>query len=123
MEVEKPLGTREKGRMTMKQNDRRREGRVALNLPARISVGSQLSLQGKLKDLSFKSAFIAMKNSVYLDMNDEVGFSIQRFPGDGSRLIQGLARVSRVVAGEGLAIYFTRVDEASSSLLRELLHL
>ncbi|MFA5261122.1 MAG: PilZ domain-containing protein [Candidatus Omnitrophota bacterium] len=106
----------------MKQNDRRRESRVALNLPAQISVGSQISLQGNLKDLSFKSAYIAMKNSVYLDMNDEVGFSIQQFPGDGSPLIQGLARVSRVVAGEGLAIYFTRMDGVSTSRLRELVH-
>jgi len=37
-------------------------------------------------------------------------------------MIHGLARVSRVVAGEGLAIYFTRMDETSTSHLRELLH-
>jgi len=106
----------------MRQHDRRREERFAFNLPARISVGSQLSLQGRLKDLSFKSAFIEMKNSVYLDRNDEVGFCIERLSGDGSRMIHGLARVSRVVAGEGLAIYFTRMDETSTSHLRELLH-
>jgi len=57
----------------MRQHDRRREARFAFNLPARISVGSQLSLQGRLKDLSFKSAFIEMKNSVYLDRNDAPG--------------------------------------------------
>ncbi|HOY10763.1 MAG TPA: PilZ domain-containing protein [Candidatus Omnitrophota bacterium] len=105
----------------MRQHDRRQEARAAFNLPARISVGSQLSLQGRLKDLSFKSAFIEMKNSVYLDMNDEVGFCIERL-GNGSRMIQGQARVSRVVAGEGLAIYFTRMDESSTHHLRELLH-
>lgn len=102
-------------------SDQRREGRVNLDLPAQISIGSQLSLQGRLKDLSFKSAFIAMKNSVYLEMNDEVGFAIQRSSRNGEDPIEGRARISRIAVGEGLAIYFTRMDESSANRLKELL--
>ena len=35
-----------------KANEQRQESRVGLELPAQISVGSQLTIQGKLKDIS-----------------------------------------------------------------------
>ena len=104
-----------------KPNDQRRAARFTCQLPAQISVGSQLSLQGRLKDLSLKSAFIAVRNSVYLRLHDEVGFSIQHSSGSDADAIQGMGRVSRIAAGEGLAIYFTRMDERSANRLRELL--
>lgn len=106
----------------MKSYEQRRESRVGMELPAQISIGTQLSLQGKLKDLSLKSAFIIMRNSVYVKMHDEVGFAIQSSSGNVSDLIQGWARISRIAAGEGLAIYFTRMDENSTSRLRALLN-
>jgi hypothetical protein len=92
-----------------------------VELPARISIGSQLTMQGRLKDLSLKSAFIALESKLFLQLNDEVGFAIYRSSGDLSDFIQGLGRISRFVAGEGLAIYFTKLDEASTTRLKELL--
>ena len=105
----------------MRPNELRQESRVGLELPAEISVGSQLTVQGKLKDLSLKGAFITMKSSVYFQMNDEVGFSIHLTPGNDKDLIHGLARISRIAVGEGMAIYFTKMDDGSTGRLKGLL--
>lgn len=105
----------------MRQNDQRSESRVSLELPAQIMVGTQLVLNGTLKDLSLRSAFITMKSSVYMKLNDEVGFSIHRATGNQATLLHGWARISRIVVGEGLAIYFTSMDDASAARLKKLL--
>jgi hypothetical protein len=102
-------------------SEQRKEMRVGLELPALINIGSQISLQGKLKDLSFKSAFIVMQSNVYLKTNDEVGFVIQCSSSSETDLIQGMARVSRIAVGEGMAIYFTEMDEDSLARLKGLL--
>ena len=100
--------------------EQRETSRISLECPAQISIGSQLTVQGRLKDLSSKSAFITMNSSVYLKVNDEVGFAIQRSPTDAKFLIEGLARISRIVVGEGMAIYFTRLQNGSEARLKEL---
>jgi hypothetical protein len=105
----------------LRTNEQRQEVRVGVELPVRISIGSQLTMQGQLKDLSLKSAFVAMKSKLYLQPNDEIGFAIFRSAGDDSEFIQGSGRISRIVVGEGLAIYFTKLDEGSSTRLKELL--
>ena len=105
----------------MRPNEQRQESRVGLELPVQISVGSQLILQGMLKDISAKSAFIIMKSSVYLQNNDEVGFSIRLSPDNDTDLIEGSARISRISVGEGMAIYFTKMDDNSMGRLRGLL--
>jgi len=102
-------------------NNQRRDNRINSSLPAQIRIGTQLSLQGRLKDLSLKSAFIILRNSVYLKTNDEVGFAIQRSLDNAADLIEGQARISRIAAGEGLAIYFTKMDPVSTGRLQELL--
>ena len=102
-------------------NEQRKESRVTLDLPAQIRIGSQLSLRGTLKNLSLKSAFITLRNSVYLQLHDEVGFSIQPSLLGAAEPIEGLGRISRIAAGEGLAIYFTRMDQHSTGRLRDLL--
>lgn len=104
----------------MRPNDQRQDARLGLDLPAMISIGSQLILQGRVKDLSPKSAFITLKSSVYWKMNDEVGFSIHRFAEGDQNPIQGWARISRIAPGEGLAIYFTKMDDASAERLKAL---
>ena len=104
----------------MRPNEQRQESRVGVELPVQISVGSQFTIQGTLKDLSPKSAFITMKSSVYLQNNDEVGFSIRLAPDDDTKVIEGLARISRIAVGEGMAIYFTKMDDASTGRLRDL---
>lgn len=103
-------------------NNQRRDSRVSSELPASISIGSQLTLQGQLKDLSLKSAFIRIKHSVYVQLNDEIGFAIQASLGKVEDVIEGKARISRIAGGEGLAIYFTQMEEVSLKRLKELLN-
>ncbi len=100
--------------------DLRRDARVSSELPVTISIGTQFSLQGFLKDLSQKSAFIRIRHSVFIQTNDDVGFTIQSSATDPDEVIQGTARVSRIVPGEGFAIYFLKLDDASMTRLRKL---
>lgn len=93
-------------------SEQRGDSRVNADYPVQITIGSQLTLQGQLKDISPKSAFITIKNSVYLELNDLVGFVICLAPRDPRDFIQGHARVSRIAPGEGIAIYFTSMDDA-----------
>jgi c-di-GMP-binding flagellar brake protein YcgR len=105
----------------MRPNEQRQESRVGVELPVQISVGSQFTLHGTLKDLSAKSAFITMKSSVYLQNNDEVGFLIRLSQDDDAQVIEGMARISRIAVGEGMAIYFTKIDDKSTGRLKGLL--
>jgi len=100
------------------QENRRQHNRIASNWPVEISIGSQVVIQGRLKDLSVKSAFVRMKSSVYMKINDELGFTIKCSPEDnGSEgTVSGEARISRIAPGEGIAIYFTKLMEGSSRL-------
>lgn len=101
------------------QNQRRYQ-RFVNTLPVHISIGTQLTFQGQLKDLSLKSAFVIVKNSIYLQTNDEIQFSIRRDPEDSARWIEGTARISRISKGEGFAIYFTEMDEGSTERLKDV---
>jgi len=100
-------------------NDQRGQPRASVELPVTISVGSQLTVKGQLKDLSLSSAFVRIKNNIYLNINDEVGITIQP-EGTGSP-IEGSARISRIVPGEGFAVYFTKVDDDSLKGIKKLL--
>ncbi len=102
-------------------NDQRNQPRVSVEFPATISVGSQLTVKGQIKDLSLNSAFVRIKQNIYLDINDEVGITIQCSPDDADEVIQGLARISRMVPGEGFAVYFTKIDEDSLKHIKKLL--
>jgi len=102
-------------------NDQRGQPRVNVELPATISVGSQLTVKGQIKDLSLNSAFITIKQNIYLDINDEIGIAIQCSPDDDTQVIQGLARISRMVPGEGFAVYFTKIDEDSIKHIKKIL--
>ncbi len=101
--------------------EQRNEARVAVNLPMTISVGSQLTVQARLKDISLKSAFVTIKHSVFLEPNDQIGFAIQCSNEDGD-VIEGVARISRIVPGEGFAIYFIDINSAATSRLKKLLN-
>ena len=103
------------------KNDQRSQSRVNVELPATISIGSQLTVKGQLKDISLSSAFIRIKNSLYLNINDEIGITIQCSSNDEDEVIQGLARISRIVPGEGFAVYFTKIDEDSLKRIKKLL--
>jgi len=102
-------------------NEQRGQPRISVEFPVTISVGSQLTVKGQLKDLSLSSAFIKIKNNIYLNINDEIGIIIQP-SGEGTTApIQGMARISRIVPGEGLAIYFTKLDDESQKSIKKLL--
>ena len=101
--------------------DQRRDARVNSELPAVISIGSQLSLQGQLKDLSLKSAFVRIKNSIFIQSGDEIGLTIGSSSNAADDAIQVTARISRIVGGEGFAVYFTKMNDASLARLQKLL--
>ena len=101
-------------------NDQRGQPRVNADLPATISVGSQLTVKGQVKDLSLNSAFIRIKNNLYLSVNDEVGITIQCSSNEEDS-IQGLAHISRIVPGEGFVVYFSKIDENSLKQIKKLL--
>ena len=102
-------------------NDQRREPRVSTEFIIMIRIGSQISVRGQLKDISLSSAFIKIKSSVFLKTGDEVRFAIQSSPDDAAPLMQGLAHISRIEPGEGFAIYFSKMDDASLKYLKEFL--
>jgi hypothetical protein len=102
-------------------NDQRQQPRVSLELPATISIGTQLTINGQVKDLSLSSAFIKIKNMVYLNVNDEVGLVVQASPTDTTIIIEGTVRISRIVPGEGFAVYFVKVDDNSTKNIKKFL--
>jgi len=102
-------------------SDQRGQPRLVVEFPATISVGTQLTVKGQLKDLSLNSAFVKIKNNIYLNINDEIGITIQCSTEDASVLIQGMARISRMVPGEGFVVYFTKIDENSLKQIKKLL--
>ena len=102
--------------------NKRQDQRFSSSFPVQISVGSQITLEGQLKDLSLKSAFMKIKESVYMKPNDELDFTIKLSLNGIESLIQGQARISRIAAGEGFAIYFTKMDESSTNLLKQIVN-
>ena len=101
-------------------NNRRQSNRIASELPVEISIGSQVVIQGRLKDISIKGAFIRMKSSVFMQVNDEINFQIKCSSVDAVDTVSGAARISRITAGEGIAIYFTKLTEGSEPCLQRL---
>ena len=95
--------------------------RFNLSIPIHLIFGSQITLLGQIKDLSLKSAFINIKSSIHMALNDELKFNIGNLPGNLDSCIQGSARISRVAVGEGIAIYFTKMDDTSAGRLQRLI--
>ena len=100
--------------------NQRQSQRFVVSLPIQLSFGPQITLLGHLKDLSLKSAFVKLKNSIYMEPNDELSFTIDYGSDNAEDRIEGSARISRIDAGEGIAIYFTKMDEGSSTRLQQL---
>ena len=103
------------------QNNRRQNNRIASSLPIEIQIDKQITIEGKLKDISHRSAFVTMKNSVYMQVNDEFKFFIKTALQNPEDTVSGTARISRIAKGEGIAIFFTDMDEKSSASLQQLL--
>ena len=105
----------------MGSNDHRSQPRANVELPATITVGTQITVKGQLKDLSLNSAFVRMKNIIYLNVNDEIGISIDCSTNDTTVQISGTACISRVIPGEGFAVYFTKIDDESMKCIKKIL--
>ncbi len=101
-------------------NNRRNTNRIQANLPIEIYVDSQITVQGTVKDISTQSAFIAMKSSIFMQVNDELKFSMKLSLNGNEERIGGVAKISRISPGEGIAIYFTRMEPAAMALLKRL---
>jgi hypothetical protein len=52
--------------------------------------------------------------------NDELNFIIRRSVENLEDCVQGQARISRIAVGEGIAIYFTKMDEDSTNRLKQM---
>ena len=102
-------------------SDQRGQPRINVEFPATISVGSQLTVKGYLRDLSLTSAFVRIKNNIYLNINDEIGITIQCSSNDVNVQIEATARISRMVPGEGFAVYFTKIADDSVKLIKKIL--
>ena len=101
-------------------HNQRSNQRVPVNLTVKISFGSQVTVTGRIKDLSLKSAFIMIKGGVHMQLNDEITFTVES--PEGSTLVgfSGTARISRVSAGEGIAVYFVKMEEESTEHLKKM---
>lgn len=101
--------------------DKRNTQRISLSHPIQIQFGSQIILKGQLRDVSLKSGFINIRYSVHISINDTLTFLIDNLPNNIPGTIKGTARVSRVDIGEGIAIYFVKMDQDSISRLSKLI--
>ena len=103
----------------MYNNNQRDTQRLSLSIPIDLMFGTQITLRGQVKDLSPKGAFVLIKSSVHMATSDELEFNIS-VPGNADACIHGTARISRVAPGEGIAVYFTKMDDASKGYLQKL---
>ncbi len=102
------------------QDNRRQHNRIAVNFPIDLKIDSQITLEGKLKDISPKSAFIEIRSSVPMHVNDQFDFHVRCAQEPDKKDLSGTICISRIALGEGIAVYFTKIDEKSSSRLKEL---
>ena len=100
--------------------NQRESQRIAMSIPIQLSFGTQIILLGQIKDLSLKSAFVKVKSSICMAPHDELNFAVEISESNPQGRIQGSARISRVTVGEGIAIYFTKMDESSTNRLQEI---
>ena len=106
----------------MPSNNQRQAPRIAVSLPIKLKFGTQITLQGQIKDLSSNSAFVNIRSSaIHMASNDELNFAIEPHAENPQGLIEGSARISRVNVGDGIAIYFTKMDDVSSVRLQGLI--
>lgn len=94
----------------------------AYQRPIEISIGTQIVMNGRLKDISEKSAFVDLNNKLFIQAGDELSFKIPFKDNNRESLeISGVAVVSRISPGEGIAIYFKEFTEGSEDCLKQLL--
>ena len=95
--------------------------RVEIVLPIELQFGTQIILQGQLKDISLKSAFVVLRDSIYFEQNEKFNFVIKRSFENPECVVEGVARISRIAKGEGIAIFFTKMDDKFQAQLKLLI--
>ncbi len=103
--------------------DKRKEQRVAVTAKIKISIGTQLTVEGQIKDITLNSAFITMRNNIYLNSNDTISYEFEVTLDGKLCIFKGNAYVTRIVKGEGFVISFLKMDEASLNNLKKLLNI
>jgi len=101
--------------------NRRQVKRVNKSRPIHIFFGEQVVIKGIIRDISEKSAFIDIGNSIYVQREDVLKFKIFTTDDESGDCVSGEARVSRIAPDEGIAIYFTDMDRESAELMKTLL--
>ncbi len=101
------------------QNNRRKNNRIYINCPILLKVDSLITIEGQLKNISLKSIFIQVNSRIAMQVHDELGFSFNYK--DDEEAISGVMCISRIAHGDGIAGYFTQMDEASTERLKQLL--
>lgn len=100
--------------------EQRKEARVNTQSSVLISIGTQLSFQGQLRDLSMNSAFVVAKDSIFLEAGDAITLSFPMASANTEDPLKVFACVSRMVKGEGFAVYFTKMTDSVKEELQKL---
>lgn len=103
------------------ENNRRKNNRIYVNCPINLKVDSLITIEGKLKNISLKSIFIQINSRVAMQVHDELVFSFNCVIEDTQADISGTMCISRIAHGDGIAGYFTQMDEASTERLKQLI--
>ena len=101
--------------------ERRQYQRINTNLPIELKVDAQITVQGQIKNLTEKGAFIQVKSGVHIQVHDEFEFGIKVSRDAEKASVTGKACVSRIDPGQGMAIYFVGLSEAAQKELQVLL--
>lgn len=100
--------------------EKRQESRINSSLSVLVSIGTQLTLKGNLRDLSMTSAFVNIKESVFIETGDDITLSFNQSNVEVDDFIKVSAKVSRLVKGEGFAVYFTKVTDSAKEEIQKL---
>ena len=93
---------------------------VAQQLSVQLNLAPQLTIHGELKDISYSGAFVKVANRIYFEPQAELRFSINPM-GQPHNKIQGIGRIARISAKEGIGISFTNFDWDAPERLKQLI--
>lgn len=104
-------------------HDKRKEQRVGIVAKIKISIGTQLTVEGQIKDITLTSVFVSMRNNIYLNSNDTIQYEFETTVEGKPYVFKGNAYVTRIVKGEGFVISFSGMDDVSLNNLKRVLNM
>ena len=99
------------------QNERRYVKRIVTEVAIDLKIDSQITVCGNVKNINENGAFIQIKSSVSMRVNDQFEFVIKNEQGR----IAGMVCISRVVPGDGIGVYFLDLDSDSKKNIQILI--